>query len=122
LQTNLNKTKEDKNTLAHELSNLNNYNRKLEDENSKFLNEATKTMNKTMNRSSLWLPDTFNRYKDIEMRSTSNLVDRLITAQPNSTLKGIMTEYSDLSILKTETEVRQIRLEAEIAEIDREIH
>jgi hypothetical protein len=33
-----------------------------------------------------------------------------------------MTEYSDLSILKTETEVRQIRLEAEIAEIDREIH
>jgi hypothetical protein len=31
-------------------------------------------------------------------------------------------EYSDLSILKTETEVRQIRLEAEIAEIDREIH
>jgi len=122
LQTNLNKTKEDKNTLAHELSNLNNYNRKLEDENSKLLNEATKTMNKTMNRSSLWLPDTFNRYKDIEMRSTSNLVDRLITAQPNSTLKGIMTEYSDLSILKTETEVRQIRLEAEIAEIDREIH
>jgi len=122
LQTNLNKTKEDKNTLAHELSNLNNYNRKLEDENSKLLNEATKTMNKTMNRSSLWLPDTFNRYKDIEMRSTSNLVDRLITAQPNSTLKGIMTEFSDLSILKTETEVRQIRLEAEIAEIDREIH
>lgn len=122
MQTNLNKTKEDKNTLAHELSNLNNYNRKLEDENSKLLNEATKTMNKTMNRSSLWLPDTFNRYKDIEMRSTSNLVDRLITAQPNSTLKGIMTEYSDLSILKTETEVRQIRLEAEIAEIDREIH
>lgn len=122
MQTNLNKTKEDKNTLAHELSNLNNYNHKLEDENSKLLNEATKTMNKTMNRSSLWLPDTFNRYKDIEMRSTSNLVDRLITAQPNSTLKGIMTEYSDLSILKTETEVRQIRLEAEIAEIDREIH
>lgn len=75
-----------------------------------------------MNRSSLWLPDTFTRYKDIEMRSTRNLVDRLIAAQPHSTLKGIMMEYSDLSILKTETEVRHVRLEAEIAEIDRDIN
>ena len=81
MQNTFGKTKDDKNTVTHELDNLSRYNQKLKEENSKLLNETTRIMNKTNNKSSLWLPDTFSRLKEIELMSTQHLVDRIIVEQ-----------------------------------------
>jgi len=51
-----------------------------------------------------------------------NLIDRLITAQPQTTLRGILQEYREMCVLEIENESRQLKLSADINDLNKEIN